>query len=116
MSKFIAAYATLVALRKNVDEDDHDISEDYVNQFHDSLTDIQNELGAETFSAGRFKIDPELITPNVASFNYVSGDTEYTKKRYCETRIFLTKLDAAITYLELIAPKEEKRRMGFSQE
>lgn len=113
MSKYLVAYATLLALRKNVDGNSYHTKESYVNEFHQALSNIEQEVGVQIFRADDFRVGNQLLAPQMVSNNYLTHEVKYSKERYCETNIFLTKIDATLNYLQLIAPKEDKQKMGF---
>jgi hypothetical protein len=113
MSKYLVSYATILALRKNIDETKFETKESYVNQFNHALKDIEQEVGAEIFSSDDFSINPEYIKKTLMAYNPINKQSQYSKDKYCETRLLLTKIDAALNYLQLIAPEEDKQKMGF---
>lgn len=113
MSKIIVAYATLKSLRGNVKNDGYGIEEKYVAEFHKCLKTIETSLGKSNFDADEFMIPAEEITHFTSIPNYVTGETYNSKVRYCDEPLYFTKLDAALEYIVMIAPIEEKRKMGF---
>lgn len=112
MSKYLVAYATILALRKNIDETRYQTQENYVNEFHQALRKIEKEVGSEVFCASDFSVDAQYIAPKLLMNSRTKG-AKYSRENYCETKLFLTKIDAALNYLQMIASKEDKQKMGF---
>ena len=115
MSRYLVAYATILALRKNIDEKKYETEESYVEQFHHALQDIENSIGKDFFCADDFALEQKNLKPTLTSYNSHTQQSTYSSSRYCETQLLFVKVDAALNYLQLIAPKEEKKQMGFGR-
>jgi|GEM_PF-2324658 hypothetical protein len=114
MSNFLVAYSTLQALKKNVSDSGYGIEEKYVREFHKQLEQIEKIVGTDTFNSNDFKIDDGEVKHFVALANYATGETTTSDERYCDTDLFKTKIDAALSYIVMISSDKEKTQiMGF---
>ena len=100
-------YATLSALRKNIDKMPY-VEEIYVHEFHNVL-DRLKDIGIDV---DEFYIPDFEIQPHLTSINTLSGTRTYTDEKYVKKAYILTKLDAVIGYFEIIMSPEQKK-IGF---
>lgn len=81
-----------------------DIEEKYVERYHQALTKIQNETGADLtdFFISRSEITRQetgrRIGPRIARLDR-GPDVSYTEERFCDRDMFLIQLGAAINYI-----------------
>ena len=103
------AYATLSSLRKNIDKmATYDIPEKYVNEFHSVLIRLQSiGIGVSEFWIPNSEVQPRIT----ASFG--DGTRSYTEEKYVDKPYLLTKIDAILSYFEIIT-SEKPKKMGFS--
>jgi len=112
--ELVRAYATLSALRKNIDQMAcNSVAEAYVHLFNEALDRIEG-IGV---NISEFCIPESGITPRVTSIRTLTyGDKpagpEYSKEKYVDKTLILTKLDAILGYLETIT-SEKPRKMGY---
>ena len=94
------AYATLQALRNNIDDitTDDEVTETYVCQYHAAL-DVLEGIGIDVV---QFRISFSDVQPE-----------KYTKEKYVTKGLFLTKLDTLLMYFNL-THSDEPRRIGFT--
>jgi hypothetical protein len=106
------AYAMLSALRKNISQmKTYDIEEKYVTEFHNVLDKLEG-VGIET---AEFRVPETLVKPKITA-SWLEGDVsqhEYSEEKYVERSFILTKIDAVLSYFEIIT-SEKPRKMGFS--
>lgn len=109
----VRAYAMLSALRKNISQiKDYSIEEKYVNEFHNALGKLDS-IGIET---AEFRVPDSLVKPKITA-SWSDGDGShhrYSEEKYVERSFILTKIDAVLSYFEIIT-SEKPRRMGFSK-
>lgn len=107
--KLARAYATLSSLRKNIDQV-YDVTPRYVAEFHSVLTNLE-KIG---INLSEFRIPDSEIKPRVASLNYLTGETRYTEEKYVDKSYLLFKIDAILSYFEIVTA-EKPRRIGFTK-
>ena len=103
----VRAFATLSALRKNVDQIGA-ISEKYVREFHTVLDRLES-IGIDV---SEFRIPHSEITPHVRSV--VGGVRHYSEEKYVDRAYMLTKMDAILGYFEIIT-SDKPRKIGFTK-
>lgn len=111
------AYATLQALRNNIDAITtvYGVEEEDVDQYHTAL-DMLEGIGIDV---AQFRISSSKVQPRVAQGITVSYPGEvarpkkYTEKKYVRKGLLLTKLDTILMYFEL-THSEEPKRIGFT--
>lgn len=113
MSRFLSAYAALLAIQKNIKEASHRTDGAIIDQYRTALKQVSEILGKEDFNAADFDVPQSEIVSEVGSFNTLTKETKYTGRVYTSTQLFKTKVDHVITYMTLIAPAPEKEQMGF---
>ena len=105
------AYATLLALRKNIDQMSSPILEKYVHIFHTELDKLES-IGIDV---SEFRIPDSEIKPQIIASQYVRGRKEWSHEVFgVEKSFILTKLDAILGYFEIIT-SETPRKIGFSR-
>lgn len=103
------AFATLSSLRKNIDQRTaYSVKETYVREFHAVLDKLE---GVE-IDVTEFRIPDSQVTPRVQIWNYGGGRDSYSKEKYVERVLILTKLDAILGYFEIIT-SGKPRRIGY---
>lgn len=110
MSNFLIAYSQLLSLRENIPE--ANIEEYWVEQFHAYLDEMGSVFGDDV--TNKFKVDKSQISSRIVNHNGKTGVSKYSSKRYCSRAVLIMKVDAFIKYIQLSAPPEEKKAIGFS--
>ena len=108
--KLMRAYAGLASLRKSLPDDAFYVTETYVKEYHGKLESL-NSIG---FDIEEFKIPVHWIAQRVAWSNGLTGEVGYYDERMVEKVLFMTKLEAVLTYVDLCL-KNPPRQMGFQQ-
>ena len=110
------AYAMLSSLRKNIDQmTDSKVPETYVHEFHSVLT----KLESIRMDVSEFRIPDSEIAPRVTAIHTLTfadtpaGGADFSKEKYVDKSLILTKLDAILGYFEIIT-SEKPKRIGFS--
>lgn len=98
------AYARLVALRENLPEASS-VSEDYVEEFHDALFDLE----CLDYDVVPFHVRPQCVRPSKERI--LSG---LSAEKYVERAMLLTKISAVLVYFDLSQPTKEPAEIGFS--
>lgn len=104
------AYATLSALRKNVDNIlPGSVSEIYVREFHNVL----DKLGNIGIDLSEFRIPSSEIKPHVTAISWGNEgkETRYSEEKYVDKPLILTKIDAILSYFEITM--SQKPSIGF---
>ncbi len=113
MSKYLVAYATLIAIRKNVKEDTYWTDGEIINQYRLALDHIASYFSKEVFDPTDFDIPESEITQEVGSINTRTREKRYTGRSHVRTQLFLVMIDKVLAYMQLLAPKDEKEQIGF---
>jgi len=108
----IRAYTMLLSLRKNIDQmTAYNVLETYVSEYHivlDRLESIEIEVS-------EFRIPDSAVQPIIdRPITNVRGEVRkhYSKEKYVEKPLILTKLDAILGYFE-ITTAEKPKTIGF---
>lgn len=124
--KAIIATNLIIALRNNL-PDSREIKDVYVNDYHSNvyILEVETGLSLAQFRVPYDRINPKLTSlwPAIPAFGQKAGVT-YSKDKYCEKSLLLSKMDALISYLNssgLLIKEEDKprrsrirkRRIGF---
>lgn len=111
------AYAMLSSLRKNIDQmTTNNVPETYVHEFHAVLDRLEG-IGKDV---SEFRIPDSKIAPRVTAIHTLTfpdspkGGADYSKEKYVDKSLILTKLDAILSYFEIITSKEP-RKMGYTK-
>jgi hypothetical protein len=112
--EIIRAYAMLQSLRKNVDQMPNYsvIEETFVHEFHSTLDRLAN-IGIDV---SEFRIPDTLMKSKVTSGHIGAdrvGHFAYSKEKYVKKSIIMTKLDAILSYFEIIT-SDKPKRIGFN--
>ncbi len=94
------AYARLLALRNSLPNDDR-VHERYVREFHGALDHL-----AVRFDVEEFRVLPEDIGRRWEATNR-TGQTEWSKDTYVDRALLMAKLDAVLTYFEIVMAKPQ---------
>lgn|GEM_PF-1311990 len=114
IDKIFRLYSRLTALKQNLPK--WDINEKYVKDYHDILGLLSEETNS---SLDEFKVPQEEIRPRLTSYTPSIPDIDqeakstYSEDRYCEKTLFLTKVDALLSYFKMRYLSEEKPNIGF---
>jgi len=105
--ELIRAYATLKALRTNIDKmKEYSIEEKYVIEFHNVLSKLEG-VGINT---AEFRIPDSEVKPQVRA--WVGDVTKYSEEKYIHRPYLLTKIDTVLGYFEIIT-SEKPKKIGF---
>lgn len=110
MDKILRAYTRLIALKKNLPSG-HDIHEKYVKEYHKIINTLSTEANT---SLGEFKIPTAEIKPIWTGSNYLTGENFYSEGNYRERILFLSKLNALLSYFQIKYLSQEKPDIGFT--
>lgn len=111
---FARAYATLSSLRNNVSQMTSNVPETYVHEFHSVLNRLEG-IGRDV---SEYRITDSEIAPRVISISTLTfrngpkAGTSYSKEKYVDKHLILYKLDAILSYFEIITAKPP-REIGF---
>ena len=115
METILRAYSRLVALKQNLPKN-YDIHEKYVRDYHEIVDLLARETNS---SLDEFKVPESEIQhrvtsswPSILSIGQKAGKT-YSKDRYCERALLLSKLDALLSYFQIKYLSQEKPEIGF---
>ncbi len=104
--EILRAYVLLKSLRKNIDQIGS-IPENYVREYHSILVKLENSTGIALLE---FRIPDSEINPTITSVG--PSGRHYSETKYAPRPFMLTKMDAIISYFEIITSPEPKK-MGF---
>lgn len=111
----IRAYTRLVALKQNLSSA-YDIKEKYVKEYHEIIDMLSKETNAlfEEFRIPTQEIKYQMTScwPADPYSGQEAGQT-YSEDRYCEKELFLSKLDALLSYFQIKYLSQEKQEIGF---
>lgn len=107
--KIIRIYSRLSALRQNL-PNNYNIHEKYLKEYHEIIDLLEKEISN---SLNEFKIPIIEVKPQITGGDYSTGETYYSEDNYCEKSLFLSKLDAILSYFSIAYLSEEKRTIGF---
>ena len=107
----LEAFGRLKSLRQNVPN--KDVETKYVDEFHQVLDLLESVAGVDLKN---FRIPASEVRPVVVGGNYVTGETYYSSRPFCDHAFFLMKLDAVLTMFELLiqARSSDKPAIGFT--
>lgn len=107
--KILRAYTRLKSLREKMPpKGAFYINERFVKEYHEIISSLEQETG---FSLDEFKIPSEDMEK---AWVGSSGERDYYTKDYtCNIEIFLSKMDALLSYFELRFLSNEKPDIGF---
>ena len=110
----IRAYAMLQSLRKNIDQIPSNIEEKYAKEFHSALDRLQTiGIDVTEFRIPDSEVQHLDISPiRTLTFKGNERAKHYSKEKYVEKPLILTKLDAILGYFEIITA-EKPKTIGF---
>ena len=114
----IRAYTRLIALKDHLPEKGWGVKENYINDYHQIIDILSKETGTslDEFKIPNGEINPRItsVWPSIPSLGQRSGQT-FTDERYCERALFLSKIDAILSYFQIVylSNGEEKNKIGF---
>ena len=106
--ELLRVYATLLSLRKNIEQMDLDIHEKYVKEYHDLL----NRLDSIGEDISEFRIPDIELWEREGLSNYKTGGITLYKSKGVDKPYLMTKLDAILNYFEIIT-SEKPKKIGF---
>lgn len=112
------SYSRLTALKANLPTIGWGIEEKFIKEYHYILVALEEAM---EMTLGEFRIpDNELqraMTSHTSSDPYFGGEEEttYTNERYCSRDYVLSKVDALLTYFQILTSPQEKPSIGFKQ-
>jgi len=95
-----------------------DIEEKYVNLYHATLADIQNETGHDL---NYFSIPPTELERHITSIpgprigRHGGGEPTYSKVRYCDRARFMIGFKGAVNFINSFMQGTGRRAIGFTQ-
>ena len=104
------AYSRLKSLRQNVPNGP--IRTQFVDEFHQILDSLEEASGTDLRN---FRIPASEIRPVITGSNYVTRETYYSDKPYCDYNFFVMKVDGVLTMFELFVSSSSgaKTPIGF---
>jgi len=117
MDTIIRAYTRLLALRKNIPQE-QSVKENFVQDYHQIVDLLAKETASDL---EEFKIPANEVRHKVTSTTVCSpfSDEKLHKERscsedrYCEAALFFSKLDALLSYFQITHLSHEKQDIGF---
>ncbi len=112
----LRSYSRLNALKVNLPKNGWGIDEKYIREYHDMLTVLE---GATGMRLEEFRIPDNELQRVMTSYTppgpYFGGEekTTYTNERYCDRDYVLSKLDAILTYFQILNSPKEENKIGF---
>ena len=113
----IRVYTRLLGLKNNLPKDCFGIKENYVNDYH-QIVDIlarETEISLDEFMVPDQEMENKMTScwPDNEFFGQKAG-AKYSKDRYCERELFLSKLDALLSYFQIKYLSGDKpQEIGF---
>lgn len=95
--KTLEAFSRLKSLRQNVPN--RDVDTKFVDEFHQVLDLLETTASIELKS---FRIPASEVRPVITGGNYLTGETRYSDRPYCDYAFFVMKVDAVLTMFELL--------------
>lgn len=112
--ELLKAAARLAAFESNVPQGD--IDEDFVAEYHNILRALDDETGEQLFDDFHIP-DSKLkrqISTIIPAHRGKPRKVNYRDQRSCDRNYFLMRLNAAIKYLQSLAPPQKSRNpIGF---
>lgn len=108
--KIIRAYTRLISLKQNLPQE-YDTHEKYINDYHTIVDLLSKEIN---ISLDEFKIPSNEIKPIWTGGNYLTGENFYSDDSYCEKTLFLSKLEALLSYFQIKYLSQEESKIGFN--
>jgi len=114
---FARAYATLTSIRQNISHmgEYNSVGEVFVQEYLATL----DKLSGLGFDLAEYRIEDSLVRPRVviasSSGTFGHSRTSYSDAKYVQKSVLLMKLDAVLSYFEIITG-EQPRRIGFRQQ
>lgn len=108
--KILRLYTRLNSLKENLPVKTTIISEKYVREYHSIVDDLEKITNSDLIE---FKISEAEIKPWLSSYNYITGEKNYTSEKFCDRSFLLVKLDALLGYFQIKYLSQEKRTIGF---
>jgi len=107
--KILRAYTRLKSLREKMPpKGAFYINERFVKEYHEIISSLEQEAGS---SLDEFRIPSADIKK--AWIGSSGGRDFYTKDNTCNIELFLSKIDALLSYFELRFLSKEKPDIGF---
>ena len=109
--KIARAYSRIDALKNSL-KDCALIKETYVREYHEALQHLA-DIG---FDIKEFMIPQSAVSRIQVGGNYLTREVTYSDERYVEGALFMSKLNAVLTYFQFRRSKEEEKEkpnIGF---
>ena len=103
----LKAWSRLQAFRKNLPSGP--IEESYVTEYHNILLAIEQLTGHKL---GDFLL-PNGALHYIGTGRHSNQQTMQSRSRFCDSAIFLMKLDASIMFFSSFIPEERRKQIGF---
>jgi len=95
-----------------------DVEEKYINLYHQTLADIQNETGHDLsyFSIPSTELERHITSiPGPRIGRHGGGEPTYSKDHYCDRARFLIGLKGAINFIKSFMQGAGPRPIGFTK-
>lgn len=106
--EIMRAFALINSIKENIPKD-YGVSKHWVIEYHNALDQVEKGTGK---NLSEFKVPESSIERVFKPSNLSTGEGTYSLS--CERSILLQKVDAVLTYLQLLL-KPEDRKIGFRE-
>jgi hypothetical protein len=104
--EIMRAFALISSIKTNI-PDSYVVNKDWVIEYHNALDKVEKAIGKSLFE---FKVPEKNIERSFHPSNLSTGEGTYSL--CCDRSILLQKVDAVLTYLQLLL-KPVDRKIGF---
>lgn len=108
--EIMGAFARISSIKENIPKS-REASGDWIIEYHNALDKAEKAL---EISLDDFRVPERNLKRSHASFNALTNKKSYRQGLWCERSILLQKVDAVLTYLQLLL-KPEDRKIGFRE-
>ena len=105
--KLLRAFARISSIKETM-PDNFEVEERWVKEFHSALEQVSTEIDSDL---SEFQLDQGALYRSVAGSS-MDGEISYRKGLWCERSVLLQKVEAVLTYLQLLLQPPEKK-IGF---
>ena len=106
--RILRAYARIDSIKKTI-PDVFEVNEKWVQEYHSAVKQVSTEIDSDL---SEFELNPNSLYRSISSSNYISGEVNYRDGLWCERSVLLQKVEALLTYLQLLLQPPGKK-IGF---
>lgn len=109
--QILRAVGLLSGIKENMPKN-QSVTQRWADEYHSALSKIEEALGIKLLE---FKVEDSAIKRRVTSSNGLTGEVNYSKEYYCDSRVLMQKLDSLLKYLDLLLqpPPPPEKKIGF---